>query len=287
MSDLVRILGQSQPRVSRHLRLLVEAGLLERHQEGSWAWYRLSERGPGAELGAAIADLFPADDPVMSLDLDRLEDVKEERARRAEEYFRQNAAEWDHIRSLHVDQGKVDASLAAILGERPVHALLDIGTGTGSVLRIAGRYADAAVGVDLSREMLAIARASLDKADMRNCQVRLADMYALPFPAGSFDAVTLHMVLHFAEDPARVLTEAARVLEPGGRLIVIDFAPHSMTDLLEQHAHRWAGFADAEMDRLLSEAGLQPSAPIHLEGAPLTVCLWQAARPADRASRSV
>ncbi|MCW5771586.1 MAG: metalloregulator ArsR/SmtB family transcription factor [Rhodospirillaceae bacterium] len=281
VSDLVQILGQSQPRVSRHLRLLVEAGLLERNQEGNWAWYRLAQRGAGAELARIVADLVPDRDPLLTLDLERLERVKAARAEHAAEYFRRNAGDWDRVRALHVDNDAIDAALKKLLLGADVTDLLDIGTGTGSVLQLVGGDVGAAVGVDLSREMLQVARANLARNGLANCQVRQADMYQLPFPAGSFDAVTLHMVLHFAEEPARVLAEAARVLKPGGRIVVVDFARHAMTALAEGHQHRWLGFPDAEIEGWFADCGLLPAPPVRLEGSPLTVCLWSAARPAN------
>ena len=282
VSDLVQILGQSQPRVSRHLRLLVEAGLLERNQEGNWAWYRLAaQRGAGSELARIVADLIPDRDPLLTLDLERLERVKAARAEHAAEYFRRNAGDWDRIRALHIDSAAIDAALKKLLLHSEVKDLLDIGTGTGSVLQLVGHEVKAAVGVDLSREMLQVARANIARAALGNCQVRQADMYQLPFPAASFDAVTLHMVLHFAEEPGRVLAEAARILRPGGRMVVVDFARHAMTVLAEEHQHRWLGFPDAELDGWFADAGLLALAPVRLEGSPLTVCLWSATRPAN------
>ena len=284
VSDLVRVLGQSQPRVSRHLKLLVEAGLLERHQEGNWAWYRVAEPSSGArnaELARQLIDLIPADDDVQALDLIRLEEIKAERARIAADYFRANAASWSEVRALHVDPARVDAALRRVVLRQPVESLLDIGTGTGRVLELVAPEVESAIGIDLSREMLAVARHNLDKDGLRHCQVRHADMYQLPFAQERFDAVTLHMVLHYSERPAQVLAEAARVLRPGGRVVIVDFAPHGMTALLDQHAHRWPGFADTDIARWFREALLSPEEPVLLEGDPLTVALWAAGRPAN------
>lgn len=290
VSDLVRVLGQSQPRVSRHLKLLVDAGLLERHQEGNWAWYRLAETAGGArnaELARQLIDLIPEDDDVQALDLSRLEDIKAERARVAADYFRANAASWSEVRALHVDPAKVDAALRDVVLRQGVENLLDIGTGTGRVLELVAPDVTSAIGVDLSREMLAVARHNLDKADLRHCQVRHADMYQLPFPGERFDAVTLHMVLHYSEDPGQVIAEAARVLQPGGRVVIVDFAPHAMTTLLEQHAHRWPGFDDAEVNRSFRAAKLSPESPVRLDGDPLTVTIWAAGRPANDSAKDL
>lgn len=284
VSDLVRVLGQSQPRVSRHLRLLVEAGLLERHQEGNWAWYRLAEANSGArnaELARQLIDLIPENDDIQSLDLVRLEEIKAERARMAADYFRSNAASWSEVRALHVDPAKVDAALRQVVLRKPIDNLLDIGTGTGRVLELVAPEVTSAIGIDLSREMLAVARHNLDKDGLRHCQVRHADMYQLPFAQERFDVVTLHMVLHYSEKPAQVLAEAARVLKPGGRIVVVDFAPHGMTALLDRHAHCWAGFEDGDIGRWFRASQLSPEEPVRLEGDPLTVAIWSAALPAN------
>ncbi len=287
VSDLVRVLGQSQPRVSRHLKLLVEAGLLERHQEGNWAWYRLAEASGGArnaELARQLIDLIPESDEIQALDLVRLEEIKAERARIAADYFRANAASWSEVRALHVDPAQVDATLRQVVLRQPVEALLDIGTGTGRVLELVAPEVASAIGIDLSREMLAVARHNLDKDGLRHCQVRHADMYQLPFGQERFDAVTLHMVLHYSERPAQVLAEAARVLKPGGRVVVVDFAPHRMTALLDQHAHCWAGFEDGDIRAWFRAARLSPEEPVLLDGDPLTVAIWAAGRPANDAA---
>ena len=281
VSEMVTILGQSQPRVSRHLKLLVDAGLLERNQEGNWAYYRLSQQTACADLARVIIDLIPADDPVQALDLDRLERIKVERAQRATEYFRRNAADWSEVRALHVDDRKVDEALRKLILEAPVSDLLDIGTGTGRVLELVGAQVGSAIGVDTSREMLAVARNNLDKAGRQNCQVRQADMYQLPFPADRFDVATLHMVLHYAENPAGVIAESARVLRPGGRLILVDFAAHEMTSLRDEHAHLWLGFGEADIAGMLGAAGLGDGDKVALQGGALTVCLWSARKAAN------
>lgn len=284
VSDLAEILGQSQPRVSRHLKLLVEAGLLERHQEGSWAYYRLAPTSAAAgDLARTLVDLMPAEDGVFGLDLERLEAVKQAWAVKAAAYFRRNAGDWDRIRALHVDQARVDAALGRLFDRAPAHDLLDIGTGTGHVLQVLGERVEAAVGIDRSRDMLIVARANIHRAGLRHCQVRQADMMQLPFGRASFDAVTFHMVLHYADDPAAAIAEGTRVLRPGGRLIVVDFAPHERIELRDQHAHRWLGFADGKIESFLLQAGLVPGEPERLEGGPLTVVLWHGTRAANAA----
>ena len=279
VSELTRILGQSQPRVSRHLKLLWDAGLLERQQEGSWAYFRMARRGAAAELGRTLVDALPADDPQLTLDLSRLETIRRERAAKAAAYFRDSAAKWDEIRALYIDEAEVERVLLELLPPAPLRDLIDVGTGTGRVLERLAPHAEQALGLDLSREMLAVARANLEAAGLRNCSLRQGDMYSLPLPPGSVDAVTLHQVLHFGEDPAAVIAEAARVLRPKGRLIIADFARHGREELREQHAHRWLGFDDADLASWFLSAGLAPEPPVRLPGDPLTVVVWWAQKP--------
>ena len=279
VTELVTILGQSQPRVSRHLKLMVEAGVLERNREGARAFYRPTERGVGARLVQALVDLIPEQDGASHADLQRLDAIREARSRRSAEYFRRNAAHWQDLRGLYVDDDEIDAALFAAVAAAPGGDLLDIGTGTGRVLERVASHVDQAIGIDNARPMLEIARANLDAAGLRRCQVRLADMYRLPFPAERFDTVTVNMVLHYAETPAEVLSGAARVLKPGGRVLLVDYAPHELEELREQHAHRWLGFDHSEIARIVGRAGLELEPTLTLEGTPLTVCLWSARRP--------
>lgn len=281
VSDLTQILGQSQPRISRHLKLLSEAKLLDRMREGNWVYYRLAGRGTGAELGRTLVDALPQHDPLIELDLERLDAIKQARAAKAEAYFRQNAARWDEIRALYVAEETVEQVLLDLLSGERVGDLLDVGTGTGRILELLAPQAEHAIGLDLSREMLAVARAKLDKAGLRNCELRQGDMYQLPLPPRSVDAVTFHQVLHFSETPAAAIAEAARVLKPGGRLLLADFAAHELEDLRDSHAHRWLGFRDDDVRDWCRAAGLTPGNPITLPGDPLTVVVWPAERPAS------
>ncbi len=280
VSDLTQILGQSQPRISRHLKLLSEAGLLDRMREGNWVYYRLARRGVGAELGRTLVDALPQDDAQINLDLERLDAIKRARAAKAEAYFRRNAAKWDEIRSLYVAEEKVEQVLMGLLSGSRVGDLLDVGTGTGRILELLAPQAEHAIGLDQSREMLAVARANLDKAGLRNCELRQGDMYQLPLPPRSVDVVTFHQVLHFGETPAAAIAEAARVLRPGGRLLVADFAAHAIEDLRDTHAHRWLGFRDGDVRDWFLAAGLAPGEPVTLPGDPLTVVVWPAEQPA-------
>jgi ubiquinone/menaquinone biosynthesis C-methylase UbiE len=278
VTELTQILGQSQPRVSRHLKLLCEAGLLDRFREASWVFYRLSQAGPAAALARQLVAACDEFDPTLALDLQRLGAIKRQRADAAAAYFRENAARWDHIRSLYVDEREVEAALVEIIAQADPRDLLDIGTGTGRILEILGPRVGQALGIDQSREMLAVARVNLERAGLENGRVRLGDMYQLALPDASFDAVVIHQVLHYADRPAAAISEAARVLRPRGTLMLVDFAPHGLEFLREEHAHRRLGFADGEIAEWCRAAGLDPVKPCPLPGDPLTVMIWTATR---------
>jgi len=256
VSDLTDILLQSQPRISRHLRLLVEAGLVERFREGSWAFFRLGERGGSAELARELIARLDAADATIARDRERLADVRAGRADAAQSYFRRHAAEWDRIRKLHAADDAVEAAIVAALAGAPFRSLLDLGTGTGRMLELFGPQIQRGLGLDLSLDMLAVARARLDRAGLRHCNVRQGDIYDLALPRDSFDVVIVHQVLHFLDDSARAIQQAARVLRPGGRLLVVDFAPHDLEFLRDQHAHRRLGFAVETVTQWLNAAGL-------------------------------
>jgi ubiquinone/menaquinone biosynthesis C-methylase UbiE/DNA-binding MarR family transcriptional regulator len=292
VSELTQILGQSQPRVSRHLKLMAEAGLLSRYKEGSWVLFRLREEARGGALARAIVDLLPADDALLATDLARLEEIRRQRSEAAAAYFRANAANWERLRSLHVREEDVEAAMLRVAGSAAFGTYLDLGTGTGRILRLFAPQARHAIGVDSSREMLAVARAHLDPGKHRAIEIRHADIYALPFSNTSADFITIHQVLHYLEAPGRALIEAARVLRPGGRLMIIDFAPHELEELREEHAHRRLGIAAELMSGWLERAGLTleqydvlpPPSQNGEHG--LTVSIWLASRPPQSASQA-
>ncbi len=256
VSDVTDILGQSQPRVSRHLKVLLDAALIERYQEGSWAFFRLSDAEPAREILQGLVARIDRLDPVVARDNERLEGVRERRQKRAAAYFSANAASWDRIRSLHVPDQAVEAAMLKLVGPTPFQAMCDLGTGTGRLLEVFAPLYRRAVGIDMSREMLAVARANLERAGVANAQVRQGDIFAPPVERDAFDLVTMHQVLHYLDDPARAIREAARLLRPAGRLLVVDFAPHGLEFLREEHAHQRLGFSDRQIEDWMGEAGL-------------------------------
>jgi ubiquinone/menaquinone biosynthesis C-methylase UbiE/DNA-binding transcriptional ArsR family regulator len=278
VSELTAILRQSQPRISRHLRLLMQAGLIDRFREGAWAFFRVSERGEAAELARALIGRLDAADQTIARDRERLAAVRAQRAAAAQSYFRRHAAEWDRIRNLHVADEAVEEAIAAALKQSPIRTLLDLGTGTGRMLELLGPMIERGLGLDLSLDMLAFARARLDRAGLRHCSVRQGDIYDLALPNDAFDAIIIHQVLHFLDDGARAIREAARVLRPAGSLLVVDFAPHALEFLRDEHAHRRLGFAEETVAEWMQAAGLKVA--LHHKLAPpeasgrIAVSLW-------------
>lgn len=281
VSDLTDILRQSQPRISRHLKLLVEAGLIERFREGTWAFFRLAEHGGGAEVARVLLDHLNPADRTIARDRERLASVRASRAVAAQAYFRAHAAEWDRIRKLHVTDEAVEAAIRAALADKPFRSLLDLGTGTGRMLELFGPEIERGLGLDLSLDMLLLARDRLERAGLKNCSVRQGDLYDLPLGNDTFDVVILHQVLHFLDDGARAIREAARVLRPGGRLLVVDFAPHEQEFLREQFAHRRLGYAPETVTQWMIASGLEPVMHKSLKPEPgsegkIAVSLWLA-----------
>lgn len=296
VTDLTKILGQSQPRVSRHLKLLTEAGLIERFHEGSWVFFRLRFGGPEANVVQNFLALLDENDPIIKRDLIRCEAVRRERFEAAQAYFREHAAEWDRLRSLHVAEAEVEAAMREALGQGPFDLIVDLGTGTGRVLELFAPFAKRGIGIDLSKDMLAYARARLDKPELAHTQVRLGDLFNLPLGDAAADAVTLHQVLHFLDDPMKAILEAARILKPGGRVLIADFLPHDQEALREHHAHQRLGFKTQQIAEWFTRAGLELVESRELkpeeeaDSGKLTFALWlgrksaveNADRPADK-----
>ena len=285
VSELTYVLGQSQPRVSRHLKLMAEAGLLSRHKEGNWVLFRLRNEGLGGALARALVDMLSTKDQLLSGDLARLEAVKRQRDEKAAAYFSANAASWSDLRSLHVDEENVEQAMTRLIGRERVDTVVDLGTGTGRVLELFAEQARQLYGIDSSREMLAIARTSLEKHGVKQAELRQADVYALPLADSSADVVTVHQVLHFLDEPQKALFEARRILKPSGRLLIVDFAPHELEEMRENHAHRRLGISAEQMVIWCGKANLDLEKhevldpPWLKDRKGLTVSIWLA-RPA-------
>jgi ubiquinone/menaquinone biosynthesis C-methylase UbiE len=278
VGELAQVLGQSQPRVSRHVKILIEAGLLERRKEGSWVFLSLGRAGLVEPLFALLDSWKQGD---ATADAARLASVRAERAAAAERYFASHAADWDELRSLHIAESEVEAAIARALGNRPVGRLVDVGTGTGRMLELFAPEAKGALGVDRSPEMLRLARVKLAEAGL-SADLRQGDMYALPLPSEFADTVIIHQVLHYAQQPGAAVAEAARLLGPGGRLLIVDFAAHEREELRTRDAHVRLGFADDVMLKYLDAAGLEGRVVEHLKGGALTVTLWIGERAESR-----
>jgi ubiquinone/menaquinone biosynthesis C-methylase UbiE len=286
VGELAQVLGQSQPRVSRHVKILIDAGLAERRKEGSWVFLSLAD-GARVEPLFALLDRWEnldGEDPWKVADAARLAAVRADRAAAAERYFASHAKDWDELRSLHIAESEVEAAIARALAadDRPVGRLVDIGTGTGRMISLFGRDADHSVGVDRSPEMLRLARVKLAEAGLSAAELRQGDMYALPLNSGVADTVIIHQVLHYAQQPAAAVAEAARLLVSGGRLLIVDFAPHDREELRSRDAHARLGFADEAMLKYLEGAGLEGRVVEHLEGGELTVTIWAGERKEAR-----
>jgi SAM-dependent methyltransferase len=302
VTDLTRILGQSQPRISRHVKLLSEAGLIERFKEGSWVYFHLTQAAHNsdsgnASLARALLDFVDVSDPVLARDRERADALKLERQTAAQAFFAAHAAKWDQIRSLHVAETEVEAAIVAAINSAshggPVDLLVDLGTGTGRILDLLAGHYNRGLGIDVNQAMLAFARANLvaagltgGKSGRSTAQVRHGDLYHLSIADGAAGAVVMHQVLHFLSDPQAAVREAARILAPGGRLLIVDFAPHNLDFLRETYAHERLGFPAATIEQWLREAGLTAARVQNLTSPAsaaaenqLTVSLWLATRP--------
>jgi ArsR family transcriptional regulator len=284
--ELGQILDQSQPRVSRHLKLLAEAGLAERFPDGAWVFYRLTADGPRrAVLDKALAEIA-ASDATLARDAERLDQVRAERSEAASAYFARNAARWDELRRLYVEEVDVEAAVLDAAGPGPVRRLVDLGSGTGRMLTLLAERSESAIGLDLSQQMLNIARRNVAEAGLDRLELRHGDIFETRLAAGCADLVVVHQVLHYLSDPAAALAEAARLVAPAGKLLIVDFAPHGLEFLREAHQHRRLGFSDAEIARWFEAAGLTPQAPRALPPTKekgLTVKIWTGARAAQAA----
>ena len=283
VKDLTEILRQSQPRVSRHLKLLADAGLVARNAEGAWAYYGLAQSGDGAALAQWLIARLDPDDAERSRDSERQAEVRAGQQAQAAQYFATVAESWDLLRTLHVPEEAVEAAVLAALGDKTVDSLIDLGTGTGRMLEVLAARYKRGLGIDTSREMLAVARSRLASAGIGHAQVRLGNIGDLDSAIGPADRVVLHQVLHYFDDPGRMLAQARRLLKPGGELLIVDFAPHELEFLRSEHAHRRLGLSPAQMSGWAAAAGLRVADlrefPSDTAEQGLTVCLWRLTEP--------
>lgn len=256
VKDLTEILGQSQPRLSRHLKVLTSAGLIERLQEGAWVYYRTRRDGPSAAISSTIYRSIDRADPVLLEDRKRAEKLIAKRAREAQAYFKSHAKNWDEIRSLYVREEKVEAAMRKLLGNRQVDLLIDLGTGTGRILELFANHYKSGLGIDISHEMLRHARARLNRLNITTAELRHGDITNLSQESETADIIIMHQILHFFSDPSQALGEAARLLKPGGQLLIVDFAPHNEEQLRRDFAHQRLGFEETQIWGWLKKAGL-------------------------------
>lgn len=278
VSEITEILEQSQPRVSRHLKILMDANLIKRFSEGTWAFFRLQERLDEGHLVRTLVDLIPSQDPEHLSDLYKLKKIRERRQKMAGEYFKIIAEDWNKIRNLYISEEEVEGAVLSLLKPIKINSFLDIGTGTGRMLEIMAPFIKDGLGIDQSREMLSIARPNL----ANNCQVRQGDMYDLPAKDETHDGVLFHQVLHYADQPHKALSEATRVLKKGGTLLIVDFAPHNLEFLREEHSHRHLGFSEKAISDMGCTCGLIEKSVTHLDGGELTVTIWIFEKPLNK-----
>lgn len=279
VKDLTEILKQSQPRVSRHLKLLADAGLIERNAEGAWAYYGLAQEGDGAALAHWLIERVDDRDQERRRDIERQQAVRASQQAQAKQYFAKVASSWDLLKTLHVPEEAVEAAVVASLNGRRVDTLIDLGTGTGRMLEVLSGSYKRGIGIDSSREMLAVARSRLATSGISHAQVRLGDIGDVDLAAGPADVIVIHQVLHYFDDPGRMLAQARRLLKPGGEMIIVDFAPHDLEFLRTEHAHRRLGLSQSQMSGWAATAGLKVAAvrefPSQTNERGLTVCLWR------------
>ncbi|WP_265570061.1 ArsR/SmtB family transcription factor [Sphingomicrobium nitratireducens] len=283
VGEIALVLGQSQPRVSRHVRILAEAALVSRRKEGSWVFVE-ADRGQRETALRLLIDAAKdkRDRDVFQADATRLEAVRGERAEAAGRWFDRRAERWEQLRQLHAPDAQIEAALDTAVGSERIHTLVDVGTGTGRMIELFADRVDRAIGIDRSPDMLRVARVRLDEARIGHASLRQGDMTALPLPDASANLVILHLVLHFAHAPGAAVHEAARLLAPGGRLLVVDFAAHEREELRRLHGHQRLGFSDERIGGWLADCGLEQDTPIELPGRTLVIKIWTARRGAGR-----
>jgi ubiquinone/menaquinone biosynthesis C-methylase UbiE len=287
VGELAQILNQSQPRISRHIRILDEAGLAERRKEGSWVFLK---PGPAVEL-EILRRVFRSTKVAKSeqamQDQAQLSLVRKARAVMAERYFAAHADQWDAIRSLHLPEAEVERAMLALLKDARLGKMLDIGTGTGRMVELFGAAAQSIIAIDNSPEMLRLARAKLLESESANgsnlikkTELKQGDFNNLPLANGAVDSAILHQVLHYAQHPEAVLAEVSRVLKSNGIVLIADFAAHDRENLRTEHAHARLGFSDESIKHWLAASKLELVQTRTLDGGELTVKIWVARKPA-------
>ncbi len=290
VGELAQVLGQSQPRVSRHVGILCDAGLAERRREGSWVFLRAplaTKQMPATYrlLMETLASAEGEDEALGALceaDRQKLTAVRSARGQAAEDYFARHADEWDELRRMHIAEALVEDGLKEALGNGPIGTMLDVGTGTGRMAELFAPDADHVVALDKNLDMLRVARAKLQNLPAASVELVQGDFVDLPFAKAHFDTIVLHQVLHFAPDPKQALCEAGRVTRAGGRIAIIDFESHSREELRERHAHAWLGFSDKQIEKFLQGAGFTLDRAIAFEGEELVVKIWLGERVAAK-----
>jgi ubiquinone/menaquinone biosynthesis C-methylase UbiE len=289
--EISAVLNQSQPRVSRHLKLLTEAGLIERRPEGAWVFFKLVPSGPANRIASAILAETVRSDFVILRDFERLGQVQAQREHQAQAYFESAAAEWETLRRLHQPDAEVEEALSAAVAGQSFDFHVDLGSGTGRMLEVFAKYANRSEGIDSSRKMLALARAKVDTNSGQSLSVRHGDILALPYPDQSVDLVTIHQVLHYMREPNLAIAEAARVLATNGILLIADFAPHSFEELREKHAHRRLGLSDQEVTNWCKAFGLRIVQVDHIAPTSsekgLGVTIWKAVKTSAQLSKGL
>lgn len=255
--ELSNVLGQSQPRVSRHLKLLAEANIIERRPEGAWVFVSLSNKEPANLLTKTILSTLNEDDFTISRDKERLNEIKSQREEQAKAYFETIAGEWQSLRKLHQPEEDVEAAMLSLVKGKKFNFHLDLGSGFGDLLAAFAKQSVRGEGIDSSRGMLAMARARFDDRNDTHISVRMGDILALPYQNNVADLITIHQVLHYLDNPLAAIKEAARVLANDGVLLIADFAKHNFEELREKYGHIRLGFNPEDVKNWCEQAGLQ------------------------------
>lgn len=252
VSELCAVLQLPQSTVSRHLKTLADAGLVVSRRDGTSRFY-----SPAPDEGGAQARIWEvtratlADTPAATADARRLDRVLARRSETSQQFFATTAGQWDRLRD---ELFGADFALGALVGLIPdTWVVGDLGCGTGATTASLAPNVARVIGVDGSSEMLAAAARRLGR--FTNVDLRKGTLEALPIDRASLDAAVMMLVLHHVPAPAEALAEAARVIKPGGRLLLVDMAPHEHDEYRRQMGHVWLGFAEDHVRRLLTHAG--------------------------------